>query len=138
MLEILSWLFFIVFIAGLVVVGGLLVRGYLTNPAMTGPSFGMNLFPQKPEKRLDVVEQTSIDGRRKLLLIRRDNVEHLIMTGGPVDVLVETGIDTTKELREAASAAIPEQTPIAKAQSNLAAPAFSRAPRRLTPAASGE
>ncbi len=26
------------------------------------------------------------------MLIRRDNVEHLIMTGGPVDVVIETGI----------------------------------------------
>jgi hypothetical protein len=27
-----------------------------------------------------------------LVLVRRDNVEHLIMTGGPVDVVIETGI----------------------------------------------
>ncbi len=26
------------------------------------------------------------------MLVRRDNVEHLIMTGGPVDVVIETGI----------------------------------------------
>jgi hypothetical protein len=25
-------------------------------------------------------------------LVRRDDTEHLIMTGGPVDVLIETGI----------------------------------------------
>ncbi|MEO0731028.1 MAG: flagellar biosynthesis protein FliO, partial [Pseudomonadota bacterium] len=41
--------------------------------------------------------------RRKLVLIRRDQTEHLIMTGGPVDVLVETGIDTRQELRSAAA-----------------------------------
>jgi hypothetical protein len=29
---------------------------------------------------------------RRLVLIRRDDVEHLIMTGGPVDVVIETGI----------------------------------------------
>lgn len=51
----------------------------------------MPLFTPK-QRRLGVVEATSIDGRRRLLLVRRDNVEHLIMTGGPVDVLVETGI----------------------------------------------
>ena len=44
------------------------------------------------QRRLGVVESTSIDGRRRLLLVRRDNVEHLIMTGGPVDMLVESGI----------------------------------------------
>jgi len=44
------------------------------------------------DRRLGVVETASVDGHRKLILIRRDAVEHLIMTGGPVDVLIETGI----------------------------------------------
>jgi hypothetical protein len=52
---------------------------------------GVKLFQSKP-RRLGLIESTAIDGRRRLLLIRRDNVEHLIMTGGPVDVVVETGI----------------------------------------------
>jgi hypothetical protein len=42
------------------------------------------------DRRLGVVETASVDGHRKLILIRRDAVEHLIMTGGPVDVLIET------------------------------------------------
>ncbi len=50
------------------------------------------LFPPRPEPRLSVMEQASVDGKRKLVLIRRDDVEHLIMTGGPVDVVIETGI----------------------------------------------
>jgi flagellar protein FliO/FliZ len=45
------------------------------------------------DRRLGVVETASVDAQRKLILIRRDNVEHLIMTGGPVDVLIETGIE---------------------------------------------
>jgi flagellar protein FliO/FliZ len=52
------------------------------------------LFPPRPEPRLAVMEQASVDSRRKLVLIRRDDVEHLIMTGGPVDVVIETGIAT--------------------------------------------
>jgi hypothetical protein len=52
---------------------------------------GVPLFTPK-QRRLGVIESTSVDGRRRLLLIRRDNVEHLIMTGGPVDMLIETGI----------------------------------------------
>jgi flagellar protein FliO/FliZ len=52
---------------------------------------GVKLFQSKP-RRLGVVEMASVDGRRRLMLIRRDNVEHLIMTGGPVDIVVETGI----------------------------------------------
>ena len=42
-------------------------------------------FLKGRERRLGVVESAAVDGHRKLILIRRDNVEHLIMTGGPVD-----------------------------------------------------
>ncbi len=43
-------------------------------------------------RRLMVVDQLPLDTRRQLLIIRRDNVEHLILTGGPQDVVIETGI----------------------------------------------
>ena len=56
-----------------------------------GGGTGLKLFPSKP-RRTGVVEATALDGRRRLVLVRRDNVEHLIMTGGPVDVVIETGI----------------------------------------------
>jgi flagellar protein FliO/FliZ len=69
--------------------GGLFLRSYLTGAPVI-PGFG-----PKPERRLAVLEQASVDGRRRLILIRRDNVEHLIMTGGPVDLVVETGIGAT-------------------------------------------
>jgi hypothetical protein len=52
------------------------------------------LFPPRPEPRLAVTEQAYVDRTRRLVLIRRDDVEHLIMTGGPVDVVIETGIAT--------------------------------------------
>lgn len=43
-------------------------------------------------RRLGVVDQVPVDGRRRLLLVRRDSVEHLVMTGGPIDIVIETGI----------------------------------------------
>jgi len=49
-------------------------------------------FLRPREKRLGVVETAAVDGKRKLLLVRRDDVEHLLIIGGPVDVVVETGI----------------------------------------------
>jgi len=63
------------------------LRAYLNG---TSPS--SVLFRQKGERRLEVVDHASVDSRRKLVLIRRDGVEHLLMTGGPVDVVIETGI----------------------------------------------
>ena len=43
-------------------------------------------------RRLAYVERTALEGGRKLLLVRRDDVEHLILIGGPIDLVVETGI----------------------------------------------
>jgi flagellar protein FliO/FliZ len=43
-------------------------------------------------RRLAVVDTLALDQKRQLLIVRRDNVEHLILTGGPQDVVVETGI----------------------------------------------
>ena len=58
------------------------------------------------QPRLAVVDSASVDGRRKLVIIRRDNIEHLLMIGGPTDVVVETNIvrAATAATREAPAA----------------------------------
>ena len=35
------------------------------------------------QPRLAVIDQATVDSRRRLVLIRRDNVEHLLIIGGP-------------------------------------------------------
>ncbi|WP_160115704.1 flagellar biosynthetic protein FliO [Bosea lathyri] len=57
------------------------------------------------QPRLGVVDTHDLDRQRQLVLIRRDNVEHLIMIGGASDVVVETNI-----LRSGARATMPMQT----------------------------
>src|ERR1700710_557294 len=42
--------------------------------------------------RLAVIDAAAVDGRRRLVLVRRDNVEHLLMIGGPTDIVVEQNI----------------------------------------------
>lgn len=44
------------------------------------------------QPRLAVMDSADIDHRHRLVLVRRDHVEHLILIGGPVDVVVEEGI----------------------------------------------
>src|SRR6202163_2608858 len=45
------------------------------------------------QPRLAVIDAAPVgDGRRRLILIRRDNVEHLLMIGGPTDVVIEPNI----------------------------------------------
>jgi flagellar protein FliO/FliZ len=56
--------------------------------------------------RLGTVDAFDLDRQRQLVIIRRDNVEHLLMIGGPNDVVIESDIiraesRDTRDLREA-------------------------------------
>lgn len=42
--------------------------------------------------RLGVVDAFDLDRQRQLVIVRRDNVEHLIMIGGPNDLVIESEI----------------------------------------------
>lgn len=53
--------------------------------------------------RLAVMDATAIDNYRRLVLVRRDDVEHLLLIGGSADVVVESNI------RLAGAAARPSQ-----------------------------
>jgi flagellar protein FliO/FliZ len=48
-------------------------------------------------RRLGVIDTLAIDTKRQLLIVRRDNVEHLLLVGGPQDVVIETGIPVTED-----------------------------------------
>ena len=89
--------FFIAFLVVLALIGltAWLVRRFGSN------RLGSAARGRQP--RLAVIDAASVDGRRRLVLIRRDNTEHLLMIGGPTDVVVETNI-----VRGAAAAGVRE------------------------------
>ncbi|MCP4621335.1 MAG: flagellar biosynthesis protein FliO [Bradyrhizobium sp.] len=78
---------FLIFVGVLALIGGAawLVRQFASN--RLGASTGRGRMP-----RLAVIDAAAVDGRRRLVLVRRDNIEHLLMIGGPSDVVVETNI----------------------------------------------
>ena len=47
-------------------------------------------------RRLTLIETLQVDQKRQVIIFRRDNVEHLVLTGGPQDVVLETGIPVEK------------------------------------------
>ncbi len=47
---------------------------------------------RRHQPRLAVIDSARIDRRRTLVLIRRDNVEQLVMIGGPNDVVIEQNV----------------------------------------------
>ena len=53
--------------------------------------------------RLAVIDAAAVDGRRRLVLVRRDNVEHLLMIGGPTDIVVEPNIVRASAARDQVS-----------------------------------
>ena len=44
-------------------------------------------------KRLHIVDSLTLDPRRRLVLVRRDGMEHLLLLGAQSDLAIETGID---------------------------------------------
>lgn len=48
------------------------------------------------QMRLGIVDAFDLDRQRQLVIIRRDNVEHLVMIGGPNDILIESQIIRTE------------------------------------------
>jgi flagellar protein FliO/FliZ len=79
--------FMLAFVAvlGLIVLAAWLVRRFANN--RLGANTNRGRMP-----RLAVIDAAAVDGRRRLVLVRRDNVEHLLMIGGPSDIVVEPNI----------------------------------------------
>ena len=79
--------FIFAFIAVLALIGvaAWLVRRFASN--RLGANTNRGRMP-----RLAVIDAAAVDGRRRLVLVRRDNVEHLLMIGGPSDIVVEPNI----------------------------------------------
>ncbi len=93
---------------------------------------GSALFGSQQDQRIGVTEVVSVDGKRKLVLIHRDGVEHLIMTGGPIDVVIEQGIlPQRRPLATAQPATQPHYEPrFAAPQASLSAEAASSEPQQ--------
>ena len=79
--------FFFAFVAVLALIGvaAWLVRRFAGN--RLGANTNRGRMP-----RLAVIDAAAVDGRRRLVLVRRDNIEHLLMIGGPTDIVVEPNI----------------------------------------------
>lgn len=54
--------------------------------------FGGARGPGRRDRRLAISEVLAVDNRRRLVLVKRDAVEHLLLIGGSGDVVVERGI----------------------------------------------
>lgn len=74
----------LVFVLALIAVTGWVVRRW--GPAAAG------IAARGRPRRLSIVEMLPIDAKRRLVLVRRDDVEHVILLGGDTDLVVEAGV----------------------------------------------
>lgn len=89
--------------------------------------------PRTGRARLSVVDAVHVDQERRLVLVRRDDTEHLLLTGGASDLVVEHNIPVRSEaphtVREAIAPRTPEQVahgrePVAAVSAPIEKPAF--------------
>ena len=81
----LRFVFALAFVLGLIGVATLMAR-------RLGFGFPAAALKDGRNKRLSVVEVTQLDGRRRLVLVKRDNTEHLLLLGPTSELLIESGI----------------------------------------------
>lgn len=81
--EILRFVLALGFVLGLVALCSWLAKYMGLAPRLSGNT---------GSGRLDVVEIKPLDAKRKLVLVRRDDVEHLLLLNGERDLLIEQGI----------------------------------------------
>jgi flagellar protein FliO/FliZ len=60
-------------------------------------------------RRVQVVEVSPLDSRRKLVLVRRDDVEHLLVISPTSEIVIEQGIRTGMDFKKALAAQTAEQ-----------------------------
>jgi hypothetical protein len=84
-MQALTFFFAFVVVLALIGVVAWLIRRFASN--RLGANTQRGRMP-----RLAVIDAAAVDGRRRLVLVRRDNVEHLLMIGGPSDIVVEPNI----------------------------------------------
>ncbi len=101
------------FLAFLIVLGLIGATAWAVRRFGSGRLGGAGTRGRQP--RLAVIDHASVDARRRLILVRRDNIEHLIMIGGPTDVVVESnivrGAPATREVTPPRPPAMPESLP---------------------------
>src|SRR5688500_6804888 len=74
------------------------------------------------QPRLAVIDAAPVDGRRRLVLVRRDNVEHLLMIGGPSDIVVEQNILRAVPVNAPRDMPVPRQGAESRVESARAQP----------------
>lgn len=81
------WAICLLFVIALILGLALIVKKFALPQNARSPLFG-----KSKKARLQVIETLAIDHKSRLVLLRRDDVEHLIIVGPTHETLIESGI----------------------------------------------
>lgn len=92
--------FLLQFVVIFLVILVLLMGAALLFRRLVGRGLSVAARTAKPgrQPRLGIVDIYELDRQRQLILLRRDNVEHLLLVGGPNDVVVERNVQRAARL----------------------------------------
>jgi flagellar protein FliO/FliZ len=110
------------FVVAFVIVLGLIALTFWLIRRFGGTRVGGTAAARGRQPRLAVVDAAPVDGRRRLVLVRRDNVEHLLMIGGPTDLVVEENIVRAVPVTQ------PRETPVPRTPGAVEAASATRPP----------
>ena len=88
--QILRFLVALVFVLGLIAALTIAAKRVGLSPRATRATPG-------GKKRLSIVEVMAVDAKRRLVLVRRDDREHLVLLGADRDLLVESNVVAPEE-----------------------------------------
>ena len=102
------FVFALAFVLGLIGLATVALKRFGMLPRVTRQKTGSG-------KRLGIVEIAPIDAKRRLILVRRDEVEHLIVLGTSSELLVESGIAARSDVAARDGAPRKDDSPVAVA-----------------------
>ncbi|MGY8999612.1 MAG: flagellar biosynthetic protein FliO [Rhodospirillales bacterium] len=78
----------------------LFVLGLIGGLALLAKKFGMgNLGPTRRVNgnRLSIIESMQLDAKRRVVLVRRDDKDHMLLLGGATELIIESNISVNAE-----------------------------------------
>ena len=86
----------LIFVLGLIGVIAILAR-------RLGVGIPLKIKNGSKGRRIKIVEVSPLDAKRQLILIQRDNIEHLILISPTSELVVESGINVNQNNRYSAN-----------------------------------
>ncbi|MGD1934161.1 MAG: FliO/MopB family protein [Candidatus Phaeomarinobacter sp.] len=107
--DYMRFFFALMFVVGLIGGTAVLARRFGLAP-------GTATGGRASKRRLEIVESLNLDTKRRMVIVRRDNQEHLILLGTDSETIVETAIERPAQLpaEVATTEAAATTTPTAK------------------------